>query len=61
MSVAPPSVRLYEGDFDLTVEELNLAVEEIKAALEVCSEEWKMPQLRSLLTVAEHLIARKAN
>jgi hypothetical protein len=61
MSKLPASMRLYNGDTNLTFEELNQAHEEIVIAIGIAQDEWKREQLLTLLDLAKELIRTKAN
>jgi hypothetical protein len=56
-----PSLRLVEGDINLTVPELLKAVEEIKFALETDPPETHKVGLLELLAIAEDLLKSKLN
>jgi hypothetical protein len=57
----PPSVRLFDGDFNLSLSELRQAEAEIIQALELDpAAEYKVT-LIELLVVARDLISHKAN
>lgn len=61
MSKLPGSVRLYDGDFSLSLEELREADAEIIQALELDPPPNYKRALTELLVVARDLISHKAN
>lgn len=56
-----PSVRLFEGDFNLSIEELRQAEAEIIQALELDPPKHYKNALNELLFAARDLIARTTN
>ncbi len=61
MSKQPASVRLFDGDLSLSLEELRAAEAEIIAALELDPPVNYKRALTELLVVARDLISHKAN
>lgn len=59
--VTPPSVRLFDGDFSLSLPELRQAEAEIIQALELDPPTAYKVALTELLVVARDLISHKAN
>lgn len=57
----PPSVRLYDGDYALTLDELRQAESEIVQALEVAPSPAYSRALTELLCVARDLISHRTN
>jgi hypothetical protein len=57
----PPSVRIFDGDLTLTIDELRQAEDEILAAVELDPPADYKRALVELLVVARDLIARKTN
>lgn len=57
----PASLRLFDGDFSLTLAELREAEKEIIMALELDSSLAGIRQLNELLVTAQHLIASKVD
>jgi hypothetical protein len=57
----PPSVRLFDGDFTLSLEELRAAEAEIIVALELDPPTTYKRALTELLVVARDLISHKTN
>lgn len=60
-SKMPPSLRLFDGDFSLTLPELHEAEKEIVLALELDRTPAGARALRELLVTAQHLIASKVD
>ena len=60
-SKIPASLRLFDGDFSLTLTELREAEKEIVLALELDRTSAGARALRELLVTAQHLIASKVD